>query len=237
MLKKERRGVPPYLVGPTPPWPDSMYGDHPPKGQFLTSLSGPIFNAMWTWPNHQKSYWRRGGNTIFTKSPVSFWDQFSGPLWEPFRAGFFDGFRGLAAGTVLDSSLGGLKSRPRGLKSRPKRPEGPSESPQERPRRPQESFGRPRRAAREAQDPPKRPLQPPGRAQKLPKRLRMVFASVPRAHRAMDQPFQHTRPDPSGLKGGFRIVDFSLPAGSTPSRSRARGGGRPRGLDFRSLFW
>ena len=63
------------------------------------------------------------------------------------------GFRGLAAGTVLDSSLGGLKSRPRGLKSRPKRPEGPSESPQERPRRPQESSGRPRRAAREAPRP------------------------------------------------------------------------------------
>ena len=63
------------------------------------------------------------------------------------------GFRGLVAGTVLDSSLGGLKSRPRGLKSRPKRPQGPSESPQERPRRPQESSGRPRRAAREAPRP------------------------------------------------------------------------------------
>ena len=86
----------------------------------------------------------------------------------------------------------GLKGRPRALKSGPgglKSRLGDLDEPPGRP-----------------QDPPKRPLQPPGRAQKFPKRLRMVFASVPRAHRAMDQPFQHTRPDPSGLKGGFRIV-------------------------------
>ena len=183
--RERPRGVPPYLVGPTPPWPDSVCDDHPPKGQFLTPLSGPIFNAMWTWPNHQKSYWRRGGNTIFTKSPVSFWDQFSGPFWEPFRGCFFDAFRGLAAGTVLDSSLGGLKSRPRGLKSRPKRPEGPSESPQERPRRPQESSGRPRRAAREA---PRPSQAASAAAREGPKAPKEASKGIQDASRAFPEP-------------------------------------------------
>ena len=107
-----------------------------------------------------------------------------------------------------------------GLGPLPWRPQEPSERSQEPSQEASRAVREPSRAAQEAsrvvwatstsrpggQDLPKQPLQPPGRAQKLPKRLRMVFASVPRAHKAMDQPFQHTRPDPSGLKGGFRIV-------------------------------
>ena len=133
---------------------------------------------------------------------VHFWAHFGVPngwrqtvvfeAWRPGRSGTAPLEASRAVREVSRAVPRGLKGRPRALKSGPgglKSRLGDLDEPPGRP-----------------QDPPKRPLQPPGRAQKLPKRPRMVFASVPRAHRAMDQPFQHTRPDPSGLKGGFRIV-------------------------------
>ena len=90
----------------------------------------------------------------------------------------------------------GLKSGPGGFKSRLGDLDEPPERPQDLAKRPLQPPGR-------SQDSPKRPLQPLGRAQKLlrSERYPRRFASVPRAHRAMDQPFEHT-----GLKGRPRVL-------------------------------
>ena len=111
-----------------------------------------------------------------------------------------------------------------GLGQLPWRPQEPSERSQEPSQEASRAVREPSRAAQEASrvvraTSTSRPGGPktlpsglcsrpggPKSSQRGFQRCPRGFASVPRAHRAMDQPFQHTRPDPSGLKGGFRIV-------------------------------
>ena len=44
---------------------------------------GIYLGPCWAAQNHENSYWRLGGQRIFTKSPVSFWGPFLGRFWDP----------------------------------------------------------------------------------------------------------------------------------------------------------
>ena len=57
-------------------------------GDTIWSHFGPTFSSFSGPQNHEKSYWRLGGNRIFIKSPISFWD----PIWDPPGLPFGRGF-------------------------------------------------------------------------------------------------------------------------------------------------
>ena len=121
-----------------------------------------------------------------------------GPLWR----GDWTIFRGLAAWMALD----GFRWAQDGFQE-------PTERLQDPPKRPQEPSGPSLRALTSHQGGPQTlprgfrsrsggPRSPRRGFERCPR----GFASVPRAHIAMAQPLQRNRPDPSGLKGGCRIV-------------------------------